>query len=221
MVAGCRELVHRKEQLIAEVGFEPTTSGPEPCRFCRTRKNNSARFVGLRDRCRKYQRKKMVAGVGFERTTSGPEPCPFCRARKKKSARFVGLRDTCRKYRRKKMVAGVGFEPTTSGPEPCRFCRTRKKSQPGLSGSGIHAGSTEERKWLRGLDLNQRPSGYEPDELPGCSTPHKHHNTHVRFFYRCPVAGLSLSFTDELFGSFTLRVNLTRLGILLRFPGAR
>jgi hypothetical protein len=21
------------------------------------------------------------------------------------------------------------------------------------------------------LDLNQRPSGYEPDELPGCSTP--------------------------------------------------
>ena len=27
------------------------------------------------------------------------------------------------------------------------------------------------KSWLRGLDLNQRPSGYEPDELPGCSTP--------------------------------------------------
>ena len=27
------------------------------------------------------------------------------------------------------------------------------------------------QSWLRGLDLNQRPSGYEPDELPGCSTP--------------------------------------------------
>jgi hypothetical protein len=26
--------------------------------------------------------------------------------------------------------------------------------------------------WLRGRDLNPRPSGYEPDELPGCSTPH-------------------------------------------------
>src|SRR5260221_10203566 len=26
-------------------------------------------------------------------------------------------------------------------------------------------------KWLRGWDLNPRPSGYEPDELPGCSTP--------------------------------------------------
>jgi hypothetical protein len=24
---------------------------------------------------------------------------------------------------------------------------------------------------LRGQDLNLRPSGYEPDELPGCSTP--------------------------------------------------
>ena len=30
---------------------------------------------------------------------------------------------------------------------------------------------TIEKNWLRGLDLNQRPSGYEPDELPGCSTP--------------------------------------------------
>jgi hypothetical protein len=28
--------------------------------------------------------------------------------------------------------------------------------------------------WLRGLDLNQRPLGYEPNELPGCSTPHSH-----------------------------------------------
>ena len=28
------------------------------------------------------------------------------------------------------------------------------------------------RNWLRGRDLNPRPSGYEPDELPGCSTPH-------------------------------------------------
>jgi membrane-bound lytic murein transglycosylase A len=31
--------------------------------------------------------------------------------------------------------------------------------------------------WLRGLDLNQRPSGYEPDELPGCSTPRQKERT--------------------------------------------
>src|SRR5438132_13493095 len=30
--------------------------------------------------------------------------------------------------------------------------------------------------WLRGRDLNPRPSGYEPDELPGCSTPHLENN---------------------------------------------
>jgi hypothetical protein len=32
--------------------------------------------------------------------------------------------------------------------------------------------------WLRGLDLNQRPLGYEPNELPGCSTPHSQFSNH-------------------------------------------
>src|SRR5205809_4423338 len=31
--------------------------------------------------------------------------------------------------------------------------------------------SSRKSRWLRGRDLNPRPSGYEPDELPGCSTP--------------------------------------------------
>src|SRR5260370_17267052 len=35
--------------------------------------------------------------------------------------------------------------------------------------------------WLRGRDLNPRPSGYEPDELPGCSTPRFFKETHNAF----------------------------------------
>jgi hypothetical protein len=77
-------------------------------------------------------------------------------------------------------------------------------------------------KWLRGLDLNQRPPGYEPDELPGCSTPQKHHNTQLRFFCKRPFPGLSLSLPDG-------RIQLLRpaglifhgLALFCAFPGAR
>ncbi len=32
---------------------------------------------------------------------------------------------------------------------------------------------------MRGQDLNLRPSGYEPDELPGCSTPRQRRKRRV------------------------------------------
>jgi hypothetical protein len=82
----------------------------------------------------------------------------------------------------------------------------------GLSGVGVSA------KWLRGLDLNQRPLGYEPNELPGCSTPlFDSSNASVAGQTREPslVAYLSI-------GAGSMRRNdLQTVGVLAIQPGRK
>ena len=74
------------------------------------------------------------------------------------------------------MAPEVGFEPTTN-----RLTADRSTTELLWN---VSVGSTEshptEENWLRGLDLNQRPSGYEPDELPGCSTPRDNYGEMMR-----------------------------------------
>ena len=87
-----------------------------------------------------------------------------------------------------RMAPAVGFEPTTNrltadrsttelrwiafGECGAYSCVAIRAGQALLWGQKKTARAAFVRKnWLRGLDLNQRPSGYEPDELPGCSTP--------------------------------------------------
>ena len=77
--------------------------------------------------------------------------------------------------RLERVAPEVGFEPTTN-----RLTADRSTTELLWN---VSVGSTESRpteeNWLRGLDLNQRPSGYEPDELPGCSTPRIENSEHV------------------------------------------
>ena len=56
---------------------------------------------------------------------------------------------------------------------------------------------------MRGQDLNLRPSGYEPDELPGCSTPRQCEGyVNLRAGNHNPGSMNFSAFFERLFGGF-------------------
>ena len=76
----------------------------------------------------------------------------------------TGAKTTCNSFNKHK-IRWNEFEVSQNAPEQIKNRLT-----------AVHFLSKFQNfRWLRGLDLNQRPSGYEPDELPGCSTP-RHQN---------------------------------------------
>ena len=81
----------------------------------------------------------------------------------------------------RKVAPEVGFEPTTNRLTADRsttellWIALRSNERPEICPDAL----ARQVIWLRGLDLNQRPSGYEPDELPGCSTPRRNYGEMV------------------------------------------
>src|SRR2546427_7613826 len=57
-----------------------------------------------------------------------------------------------------------------------------------IKAEGVTDRFGQQPRWLRGVDLNHRPLGYEPNELPDCSTPRKHHSNLAPQRQTCPTA---------------------------------
>ena len=96
------------------------------------------------------------------------EPASGLRADKRKNGPRISTG-------RLNLVAGAGFAVLCPAPRlrrrrgPLKRFNLQSRLPPDKTKARTKAGFC--LVWLRGQDLNLRPSGYEPDELPGCSTP--------------------------------------------------
>src|SRR5207249_4624162 len=87
-------------------------------------------------------------------------------------------------------LVGTSFFPSATGPGAESSCGRCSPSESKKGGHFDRPSYVYERiglGWWRGRDLNSRPLGYEPNELPGCSTPRR--GAH----YRQPRRRLSTS----------------------------
>ena len=81
-----------------------------------------------------------------------------------------------------KGTRGRDCQSSRRSREQCRFWSINCSQRRRLPTPEVGSHSKFITYWLRGLDLNQRPLGYEPNELPGCSTPQVQ-------FTNCPYEG--------------------------------
>ena len=84
----------------------------------------------------------------------------------------IALNDECLMIPAKSISGVIGGRRVRSSyghrrPEDRHIPRTSK------GGGGRHPLRRAMSAWWRGRDLNSRPLGYEPNELPGCSTPRR------------------------------------------------
>src|SRR5262245_34886473 len=75
---------------------------------------------------------------------------------------------TIREIRPADSAGDEGFVP---GHEGGHWAQERDKKRGRLQWPPFHSLDSIDDCWWRGRDLNSRPLGYEPNELPGCSTP--------------------------------------------------
>ena len=108
------------------------------------------------------------------RPSSPPTPSPHrqrCRWSDRSHApceqTSAGLRDQAR-IEWPDFCVWAGWPVTALSRDPAR---TRNPAATSNRNGATACAVTPCVWWLRGLDLNQRPLGYEPNELPGCSTP--------------------------------------------------